>query len=122
MSKQSSKTPPATEKKKVGRPSRSIVSALQGDLVTIHIQFPSADVEAIDRYATTRRQTRSAVVRDMVIDHLMSRGFLQASQDAIQPEPPVPVYSDELIREQEAAFKRYIETLTPEQQAKFFKA
>lgn len=114
---------PPPEKKKGGRPRKSIVSAIKGDLVTIHIQFPSKDVEAIDRYATARRQNRSAVVRDMVIEHLMSKGFLEMPPEAIQPA--LTACTDKQIAEYEAeyqaAFKKYINTLSPEQQASFFK-
>lgn len=59
-----------------GRPNRSIVAGVRGDLVTIHIQFPTKDVEAMDRYATDRRQSRSSVVRGMVIDALKLAGYL----------------------------------------------
>lgn len=64
------------QKKSRGRPKKSIVAALKGDLMTVHIQFPTADVERIDAYAAEKRLSRSSAIRSIVIEHLKSANFL----------------------------------------------
>lgn len=68
------------KKNTAGRPKGGgfgcIRAGIKGDLMTIHIQFPTADVAAIDRFASDKRQTRSSLVRWLVITALKSHGYL----------------------------------------------
>lgn len=98
----------STKKNVGGRPKRSIVAEKTGDLMTIHIQFPSADVAAIDRFATDKRQTRSAAVRSIVIDKLESAGYLTSSN-----KNPAPAHSDPAA----AAFEAFWDQMTEAQRA-----
>jgi len=75
------------QKKSRGRPKKSIVSGLKGDLQTVHIQFPTADVERIDAFAAEMRLSRSSAIRSIVIEHLKAANFLPAPESKKEPEP-----------------------------------
>lgn len=92
------------EKRSRGRPKKSIVAGLKGDLMTVHIQFPTSDVERIDAFAAQKRLSRSSLIRAIVIEHLQAANFLN--------QVPTPAAD---------AFSKFWENMTPNQQAAWLK-